>query len=243
MDERSNTKWFAALAVTALVAIGGTWLVLDRTEQAPPAGEPVAAVEERESEETASEDEAPSWLFSQTAGAGTYTDDGDGTGTLVLTDVDPGVTAFTDRPVRDHAIVSVGGLVEAWPTMFADAAPNAVLVTRGADGAAASFVLELSHPSVDGTTMTYAASVVKGQDRPSTLPDVMPAPDVPPPAELRTVSLFIDDVPASKWVCSSNQGKTINPPAPLMAPASDAAMAQFTNACKSKNGTPRLVPA
>jgi hypothetical protein len=54
-------------------------------------GEPTAATVE-----SAESDDGASWLFGQTADAGTFSTDAEGVSTLTLIDVDPGVIAFTD---------------------------------------------------------------------------------------------------------------------------------------------------
>jgi hypothetical protein len=171
--------------VTAVVVGAAAWFATDRSH-GDGLGESVAAIE--------SSSEPPSWLFSLTAGAGTYTSGADGTGMLTLTDVDPHVTAFTDRPDRDTAIVPASKLVEAWPALFAESAPNAVLVEHDPGGETDSFVLELSDPTADGSTMTYRARVVIGEDHSEELPGLTSTPSESPPATFSTVSLFIDDV-------------------------------------------------
>ncbi len=89
----------------AVAIAGATWWTIDRGQ-----------------------DQNPSWLFSHTASAGTLLKQSDGDYTLTLTGIDPHVMAFTDRPVRDSVIVPATDLIAAWPGLFADSPPNAVLV-------------------------------------------------------------------------------------------------------------------
>lgn len=243
MKERSNAVWIAALAVTAAVAAGGTWLVVDRTDDQP-MGDPVAVVAETPTDDPAADAAAPSWLFSQTAGAGTFVDDGDGSGTLTLTDVAPGVTGFTDRPDRDTVVISVETLVEAWPTLFADSAPNAVLVEHDPAGDTDSFVLELSDPAFDGTTLTFAAKVVHGEDHSSQLPGLTATPYTTPPETFSTVSLFIDNVlPSQMWICSKPGVPVMNSPAAIPYPASATATSTFEVQCLAAGGKPSIIGA
>ncbi len=222
----------AALAAIALVVAGGTWIVLDRTGT----------------------DDSPSWLFSHTANGGTLTANGDGTHSLTLTAIDPNVMAFTDRPDRQAAILTPQDLVDAWPSVFADSAPNAVLVEHAPTGDTDSLVVVLSDPRLDGSTMTYTAEILTDENHPSSVKGMVGAPHAVPPATFADASLFIDDVsppswvePAgpNQWVCKGQfgWGAVLSSPAPIPAPASDAAKSQFDNACDNQNGVPRLYPA
>lgn len=239
MNERSNAKWFVAIAVTALVAVGGTWLVMDRSTD-DELGDPVAAVDDSATTVAdptgESDSDTPSWLFSQTAHAGTFSTDADGVSTLTLTDVDPGVIGFTDRPDRDTVVIEVASFVEAWPTMFADAAPNAVLVEHQPDGGSDSFVVELSDPRLDGTSLSFTAKVIDGEDH-SGIAGVTEAPHTNPPATFEVVSLFIDNVLPQKWICMKD-GREIDPPAPIPYPGSQSAAAAFELQCWAAGGDP-----
>jgi hypothetical protein len=104
--------FLAAVAMTAAACS-------DDDTTAEPIGDPVAT--ETAADETTT---APSWLFTQTSTGGTFTTTADGTHTLTLTGVDPGVTAFTDRPDRDAAVIPIDQFVREWPSMFEDSAPT-----------------------------------------------------------------------------------------------------------------------
>lgn len=150
------------------------------------------------------------WLFSQTADAGSISPNGDGTWTLTLTDVDPVVLAFTDRPLRDAQAGSAERLVEAWPEMFGDSNPNGVVVAHNDQGATNSAVVELMDPALDGTTMTYTVNVLTNEGGPAE------------PGRSYTfeqVSVFIDDVKVTSWVCEAvSGGGVVDPPGVLNAP-------------------------
>lgn len=141
------------------------------------------------------QDRTASWLFSHTSDSGSLQENADGTFTLTLNEIDPHSIAFTDRPDRDSAIIDTAALVEAWPTMFADSAPNAVLVEHQPIGEANSVVLTLQNPSLSGTTLTFDALVLT-EEVPSNVENHAGLIHHTPPANFQEASLFIDDVPA-----------------------------------------------
>lgn len=150
------------------------------------------------------------WLFSQTADAGSISPNGDGTWTLTLTDVDPVVLAFTDRPLRDAQAGSAERLVEAWPEMFGDANPNGVVVAHNAEGATNSAVVELMDPAIDGSTMTYTVKVLTNEGGPA---------EPGRSYSFEQVSVFIDDVKVTSWACEAiSGGGVVDPPGVLNAP-------------------------
>lgn len=155
----------------------------------------------------------PSWLLSQTAETGTMTPNGDGTYQLVLDGVDPNVVAFTDRPDRDTAIMSVQNLASSWATMFASSAPNAVLVEHAPTGEANTVVVELFDPKVNGNSMSYTAVVLFDENQ-TMAPDgfgMGMTQHVEPPASFEFASLFIDSIYA-KWACLDGAQSVIDPP-------------------------------
>ncbi len=180
---KAGTKllWILSLVVVGAVAVGGTWAVARATRS--------SALAETEV--------APSWLFTEGAGGGTFRTNADGTHTLTLTDLDPTVTAFTDRPERDTALVPFDLLFSSWARLFADSPPNAVLVEHDPRGDTSSYVVRLTDPKLDGTTGTFTAEVVKGKDHSDQVPGLSAPPNLPPPATFGAVSLFIDDVDAA----------------------------------------------
>ncbi|MFN7151412.1 MAG: hypothetical protein ACK4V6_18285, partial [Microthrixaceae bacterium] len=190
----------------------------------------------------------PKWLFTETATGGTFTTDADGTHTLTLNGIDPEVTAFTDRPDRDTAIVSTEMFVRSWPSIFEDSAPNAVLVEHEPTGASDSFVLTLTDPKLDGTTLTFTAEIVDGKDHSDQLPGLTPTPHREPPATFSTTSLFIDDAVMGALVCiapeSTPEGDFWMPePVPRPAPVTSTEQAEFFAQCELVGGRPVYVMA
>ncbi len=225
MERHRSAAWIATLVAISLLVAGGTWVVLERTGD-DAVGDPVAAV-----------DDAPSWLFSHTSGGGSLTPNGDGTYALALDGIDPNVMAFTDRPDRQTAILSAQELVDAWPSMFADSAPNAVLVEHDPAGDTDSLVVVLTDPELDGSTMTYTAAVIDDEDHPAGVEGIVGAPHVEPPAEFADVSLFIDDVDldSSVFSCVNGSGALISPPGTM--PIYYKPTAPFAKLCSDAGGT------
>lgn len=228
MQQRRTIFQAVAVVGLAVLVAGGTWWVLDR-DDGDATGEAVAAVDD-----TAS---SPSWLFSHTADAGTLTPEADGTYTLTMDDIDPKVMGFTDRPDRQTMILSAEDLVEAWPTMFADSAPNAVLVEHEPSGETDSLVVVLSDPRLDGSTMTYTAEILEDEAHPSSVEGIVNSTHVDPPAEFADVSLFIDDVnlEESVYSCVNGNGQLIMPPGTI--PIAYKPNAPYFKLCADANGT------
>jgi len=175
------SSWVVALVAFAVAIAGATWWTIDRGQ-----------------------DQNPSWLFSHTASAGTLLRQSDGDYTLTLTGIDPHVMAFTDRPVRDSVIVPATDLITAWPGLFVDSPPNAVLVEHNAKGNTDSVVLTLTNPrlatpaaanstSADTATLTFDAKLIT-TEHPSNLKRLTRGIHKTPPATFANASLFIDDV-------------------------------------------------
>lgn len=184
---------------------------------AEPVGDPVAATSSDESAESTADPtadtaaEAPSWLFTLTSTGGTFTTDAEGTHTLTLTGIDAGVTAFTDRPDRDAAVVPAEQFVQEWPSMFEDSAPNAVLVEHEPSGASDSFVVTLFDPVLEGSTLSFNAKIVDAEDHSDQIPGLTATPHREPPASFSTVSLFIDNVSGSQsGNCSAKPAPSVN---------------------------------
>ncbi|MFN7148577.1 MAG: pentapeptide repeat-containing protein [Microthrixaceae bacterium] len=184
---------------------------------AEPVGDPVAATSTETSADKSAvttadtADGAPSWLFTLTSTGGTFTTGADGAHTLTLAGIDPGVTAFTDRPDRDAAVVPADRFVQEWPAMFEDSAPNAVLVEHEPSGKSDSFVVTLFDPVLDGSTLTFTAEIVDGEDHSDQIPGLTETPHSEPPASFSTVSLFIDSVSGTQsGSCSAKPAPSVN---------------------------------
>jgi len=204
---RSSTIWWAlvAAALVFVVVGGGVTFALtrDTTPAAVALGEPVADADADADTNAdgagaaASDDDHRTWLFSQTARSGSMADQGDGTYLLTLEQVDAHVTAFTDRPDRDTAVIPTSALYGAWSELFADSPPNAVLIEHDPIGGSDSWVVELTDPTLDGSTVTFTATVLGEEDQSASVRRQVQDLYASPPATFRDVSLFIDDVDTS----------------------------------------------
>lgn len=114
------------------------------------------------------------WLFIQTSQGATF----DGK-TLTLTNINPAIVMFSDRPTRAAESVPVNDFLNAWDSKksggFETDPPNAgiTFITNGNLNTAS---VELKRPKLTDTTLTYQVRVLKGKL----------------PANLGTISLFID---------------------------------------------------
>lgn len=182
MTTSPRTRKVALCCLAAVLFVTAACSSTDTT--AGPVGDPVAA-------------EAPSWLFTLTSTAGTFSTNTDGVSTLSLTGIDDHFTAFTDRPDRDASIISNEQFVQEWPSMFEASDPNAVLVEHEPSGKSDSFVLTLSEPKLDAGTLTFTAEIVDAEDHSDQIAGLTASPHSEPPASFTIVSLFIDDVTGS----------------------------------------------
>lgn len=205
----TKTSWIVIALVAVVLGIGG--YALGATTQGSSASDSA---------------ETSNWLFSQTADAGSISPNGDGTWSLTLTDVDPVVLGFTDRPLRDAQAGTVERLVEAWPAMFGDSNPNGVVVAHNATGDTNSTVVELIDPQLNGSTMTYTVRVLTNEGGPA-------EPGVT--YDFEQVSVFIDDVSVTSWVCENPNGGVVDPPGVLNAPIAPEV---WRSECQVKGGFP-----
>ncbi len=218
------------MVVAFLVFIGLTaWITSNRSTV--PASAAVS---------TSDSSSAPSWLFSLSSNAGSMKKNADGSYLLTLTGADDAITAFTDRPVRDTAVVPLSRAVLAWSQVFASAPPNAVLVEHDPSGASDSFVVELTDPKLlNASTIRFHAVLVQNDVQPASLKPIANAQYSVPPATFGTVSLFIDDVttttvnyPAMS-VCMSSTGGELTPPGSV---TTSSETGSFDTACKNAGG-------
>lgn len=220
-----NMKRWTALGLAFLIAIGLTaWITSNHSS----------------AEVAANSSGAPTWLFSLSSDAGTMVKNSDGSYLLTLTGADDAITAFTDRPVRDTAIVPLSRAVLAWPQVFIASAPNAVLVEHDPQGNSDSFVVELSEPKLlSASTITFHAVLVENAVQPANLQPITNVVYAVPPATFGSVSLFIDSVPPSTVnipptsVCTSSTGATITPPGNV---PTSSVTEEFNSSCASAGG-------
>jgi len=168
---------------------------------AAPIGDPVAA--------DADADDEVSWLASQTADSGRIEfTDGRATG-LVMEGVDPHTIMFSDRPDRLADVVDTGGFTDRWDEMFADSAPNAVLVEHLPSGPTDSLVVVLSRPVFDraSSTLRYDIEVLADERPPDSVQGLAGEVHEEAPGDFRSASLFIDDA-----VCYESKQPYCPPP-------------------------------
>ncbi len=228
--------WVVALVAFAVAIAGATWWTIDRGQ-----------------------DQNPSWLFSHTASGGTLLKQSNGDYTLTLTDIDPHVMAFTDRPVRDSVIMPATDFITAWPTYFASSPPNAVLVEHNAKGNTDSVVLTLTNPrlatpaaanstSADTATLTFDAKLIT-TEHPSNLKRLTRGIHKTPSTNFTNASLFIDDVMTDSqdlsysqtWECIIDDDTFISDTQTFQFPGDLAQEKQFMvwfNDCVAGGGRP-----
>jgi hypothetical protein len=222
--------WIVLIALAAAVIALTTWIGLSHSDEST----------------SGAESDAPSWLFSLSADSGTMTKTADGGYDLVLTGADDAFTAFTDRPNRETAIIPLSRAMQAWPQVFAESAPNAVIVEHEPSGESDSFVVELTEPRlIDSSTITFHAVLVTNQVQPASTKNVASSTYATPPAVFKEASLFIDDVTTTTVsfppmsVCTSPAGKEITPPGSITTSSDNG---NFDESCKSAGGTVMNTP-
>ena len=136
-----------------------------------------------------------SWLYSQTADGAELDDLGGGAYRLIMRGVDPHTIQFSDRPDRLVEIIDTARLVHHWPELFADSAPNAVLVEHEPSGETDSLVVVLTDPIYDmaARTLSYGVEILADELHPERLVALADG-HTRPPTMMRWVSLFIDSV-------------------------------------------------
>jgi hypothetical protein len=152
-----------AVLLVAVGASGGyaASVILEEDSQAPGQQEPstISDIEAANAAETAASD-SPKWLLVMTAGRGTL----DGT-TLEVADPHHTVTAFTDRPVRDTAIVDLETFLGYWEEgeTFDDETPNAALEMITDGGRRETVVVDLLSVERSGKTLSFEVAELGDQ--------------------------------------------------------------------------------
>lgn len=193
------------------------------------------------SPQTGADSSERNWLFSLTSDSGTLQPNADGSYELTLNGTDESIIAFTDRPYRDSSVSSLSRAVQVWPQVFADAAPNAVLVEHNSDGASDSFVVELTKPQlIDASTLKFHAVVLAPNVTSVGAKNLVNKAYATPPATFDAVSLFIDDVTTTTTnfppmsICMTKSGQEITPPGSVPTSSESGG---FDDACKNAGGT------
>jgi hypothetical protein len=143
-----------------------------------------------------------SWLASQTADSGRIEfTDGEAT-RLVLNDVDLHTIMFSDRPERLTDVVDTAAITEQWDELFADSAPNAVLVEHRPGGETDSLVVVLSSPVLDvaSRTLSYDIEVLADEDHPESVSGLTGDVHDEAPTEFLAASLFIDNMSSGDYI-------------------------------------------
>lgn len=144
-----------------------------------------------------------SWLFSQTADSAELDDLGNGKFRLVMRGVDAHTIQFSDRPERLVEVLPTAGFVDAWDKVFATSAPNAVLVEHEPNSSTDSLVVVLTNPQFDyeKDILSYDVKILEDELHPERLKKIANA-HKNPPADMRAVSLFIDNATSAKTTSS-----------------------------------------
>lgn len=119
-----------------------------------------------------------------------------GTFKLILQNVSPYATAFTQRPIRKVELITLEELLNLWknadPNGFTKNPPNAAINTfiEDSDAGDINFFVQLLEPVYNAKqrTLTYIVKPLEGN----------PAP-IPDAAILKHVNLFIDDICLNCW--------------------------------------------
>lgn len=125
----------------------------------------------------------PDWLLSIEGAQAESVPNPDGTYTVMLSNVDPRVIAFTDRPIRDAEYWLTSDVIRNWPEIFKESSPNAVIAGRGSDGSYMEIPITLDSAAQEDSSLVF--TVVGLSDNGSDLLSNAPVIDGP-------VFVFVD---------------------------------------------------
>lgn len=191
---RRRAALWCLVPFALMAAACSTSDITSAADPVEPMGEEVASTAPQ-TDESAESDEV-SWLASQTSESGRI-EFTDGRATrLVLEGVDAHTIMFSDRPDRLTDVVDTAAITEQWEELFADSAPNAVLVEHRPDGETDSLVVVLTNPVFDAATRTlsYDIEVLADEDHPESVSGLTGEVHEEPPSEFLAASLFIDNM-------------------------------------------------
>lgn len=150
----------------------------------------------------------PMYLFTQTAGAGTFENTSDDEYILTLTNVSPNVVYFSDRPVRDAGEFSIVRFLDELGFEIGDP-PNAAIVMETEDGEEMTVVAELIQPIYDRDTRELIYKAIVLHDASGQLAEYGSSDVIP--ESFTKATLLIDGCSKKGDVFCGSSGKCINP--------------------------------
>lgn len=153
-------------------------------------------------------EQQPMYLFTQTAGAGTFENVGDDEYILTLTNVNPNVVYFSDRPVRDAGEFGIVQFLNELSFEIGNP-PNAAIVAETVDGEEITVVAELMQPIYDRDTEKLIYKAVVLHDASGQLAQYGSS-DVIPESFIKA-TLLIDGCSKKGDVFCGSTGKCIDP--------------------------------
>ena len=140
-------------------------------------------------DDTGTAEAAPDFLAVMHAASGSFSPAGEDF-VLTLRDLAPRVIAFADRPDRVAAELSTSAFIDAWRNEYEGDPPNAALTVPSTGEAAATIVLTLEPPELDGRSVRFQAEQVTAPPQP--LGRFRKHAVAPTPSHFDASSLFID---------------------------------------------------
>ena len=138
----------------------------------------------------------PQYLFSIPSGSGSLTGPNDRHLTLRLSDARRYLTRFTDRPLRQAAVVANVDFARRFRGYFGSVKPNAVLTyTPRGSQIPVSVVLTIGAPRWNAKRFTWTFLATRIRKRPDNLPGTtvhIPPPLIPNPHSFTHATLLID---------------------------------------------------
>jgi hypothetical protein len=139
----------------------------------------------------------PHYLFSIPSGSGSLRGPNDRHLTLRLSDARRYLTRFTDRPLRQAAVVANVDFARRFKGYFPGDTPNAVLTyTPAGSQIPVSIVLTIGAPRWNAKRLTWTLPATRIRKKPDRLPGTsihITPPPIPNPHSFRHATLLIDD--------------------------------------------------
>ncbi len=153
-------------------------------------------------------EQQPTYLFTQTAGAGTFENTSDDEYILTLTNVDPNVVYFSDRPVRDAGEIGIVQFLNGLGFEIGDP-PNAAIITETENGEEVTVVAELTQPIYDRDTRELIYKAIILHDASGQLAEYGSSDVVP--ESFTKATLLIDGCAKKGDVFCGSAGKCMDP--------------------------------